>query len=123
MIREPSENPLHVLTHTHTHTHTHTRPRASHAHLIPGPRLPLGGAGRSVAGPAVLGPVPRAVLAVHRAVGAVAQRLQAAHGAELVAGTSAGFGAMLPLFRDPAAAWGLGLDMVTACHAPSCPAA
>lgn len=80
--------------------------QSSHTHLVPGPRLPLGRAGQSVAGPAALGPLAGAVLAVHGAVGAVVERLQAAHGAELVAGGAAGFGAMLPLFRRPAAGVG-----------------
>jgi len=74
---------------------------AGYRTLVPGPCFPVGGAGHAVAGPPVVGPVGRAVLAVHRAVGAVVERLQAAHGAELVAGTPAGSGAVLPLLGHP----------------------
>lgn len=84
--------------------------QSSHTHLVPGPRLPLGRAGHSVAGPAALGPLAGAVLAVHGAVGAVVERLQAAHRAQLVAGGAAGFGAMLPLVRRPAAGVGEGVS-------------
>lgn len=94
-----------------SHASTHIRrpspaPQSSHTHLVPRPRFPRGRAGHSVAGPAALGPVARAVLAVHRAVGAVVERLEAAHRAQLVAGSAAGFGAVLPLFRRPAAGGG-----------------
>lgn len=61
------------------------------------------------------------MLAVHGAVGAVVERLQAAHRAQLVAGGAAGFGAMLPLFRRPAAGVGVRASvalsaMVTPAH-------
>lgn len=69
--------------------------------LTPGPRFPLGGAGHPVAGPAVVRPLARAVLAVHGAVGAVQEGLKAAHGAQLVAGAPAGPGAVLPGLRHP----------------------
>lgn len=80
----------------------HLRPfTAGHGALTPGPRFPLGWAGHSVTRPAALGSVAHTVLAVHRAVGAVMEGLEAAHGAKLVAGTPTSFGAMLPLFRYP----------------------
>lgn len=78
------------------------RTQNSHTHLVPGPRFPLGRAGHSVTRPAALWTAPHAVLAVHRAVGAIVGRLEAAHGAELIAGTAAGFGAVLPFFCRPA---------------------
>lgn len=94
------------MPHTRPRAHTNAHARDSCAHLIPGPRFPVGGAGHAVTGPPVLGPLGRAVLAVHGAVGAVVERLKAAHGAELVARTAAGFGAVLPLLGHPAAARG-----------------
>ena len=78
------------------------RTQNSHTHLVPGPRFPLGRAGHSVTRPAALRTATHAVLAVHRAVGTIVGWLEAAHGAELVAGTAAGFGAVLPFFCRPA---------------------
>ena len=90
------------------HTYSPPPPGPSEfTHLVPRPRFPLGRAGHSVTGPAALRPVARAVLAVHRAVGAVVERLEAAHRAQLVAGSAAGFGAVLPLFSRPAAGVGV----------------
>lgn len=79
---------------------------ALHTHLIPWPRLPLGRTWHSVTGPAALGTFPYTELAVHRAVGAILERLQAAHGAELIARTPAGFGAVFPRLCYPAVGGG-----------------
>lgn len=95
----------------------------SHTHLIPGPRFPLGRAGHSVTRLAALRTVTHAVLAVHRAIGAIMEWLKAAHGAKLVAGTPTGFGAMLPLFRYPAVCvGGVRLNTVTGTYSVHLPA-
>ena len=70
-------------------------------YLGPGPYPPQGGAGHPVAGPAALGPLPAAVLGVHRAVGAVLGVLHAAHRPDLEAQAATGPGTVLPLLRDP----------------------
>lgn len=73
-------------------------------HLRPGPHHPpLGGAGVSVADPAGFGPVVVAVLVVDGAGGVVLQWLHAAHRADLHPRLSAGFAAVLPVSRHPAA--------------------
>lgn len=90
--------------------HTYMCTQNWHTHLTPGPCFPLGWAGHSVTGPAALGTVTHAVLAVHGAVGAVVEGLEAAHGAQLVAGTPTGFGAMLPLVCCPAVGMGVKIE-------------
>lgn len=97
--------------------HTHTCIQNSDTHLIPGPRFPLGRAGYSVTRPAALRTLTRAVLAVYGAVGAVMERLQAAYGAKLIAGTPTGFGAMFPLFRYPAVGVGIKIPQSLGCRA------
>lgn len=73
-------------------------------HLGPGSRPPGGHAGHSVAGPAALGFLPAAVLAVDGAVGALVEELDTAHRADLIAQTATGLGAVLPVLRNPSAA-------------------
>lgn len=86
-----------------THIHTDACTQNLHTHLVPRPCLPLGGAGHPVTRPAALRTLAQAVLAVHGAVSAIEERLEAAYRTELIARTAAGFGAVLPLFRGPAA--------------------
>lgn len=75
-------------------------------YLRPGSCPPRGHAGHSVTGPPALRLLPTAVLAVYGAVGAFVEELHAAHGADLVAQAAAGFGAVLPVLRNPSAANG-----------------
>ena len=71
-------------------------------HLIPGSCFPLSWTGHSVTGPAALRTVSQAVLAVHRAVGAILQWLEAAPGAQLVPGAATASATVLPFIRCPA---------------------
>ena len=71
-------------------------------YLCPGSHPPLGGAGPPVAGPAGLGAVVVAVLAVDGAHGVVVRRLDAADGADLLPRAAARLAAVLPLPGHPA---------------------
>lgn len=73
------------------------------AHLGPGARPPLCGAGQAAAGPARLGPLPGAVLGVQGAVGAILQALHALHRPRLHPQLAAGLAAGTPLLGHPAA--------------------
>lgn len=79
----------------------------SHTYLTPGSCFPLRWAGHSVTGPAALGTVTHAVLAVHRAAGAIMEWLKAAYSTKLIARTSTGFGAVFPFFCYPAVGAGV----------------
>lgn len=72
-------------------------------YLRPGARPPLGRTRGSVTGSPALRLLPAAVFAVDGAAGVVMEEMYAANRPDLETQGAAGFGTMLPVFRDPSA--------------------